>query len=353
MRRHLAAIAVAALTAVACQTGDGDDARRAEPSPTAAAATDASATTTAPDGATFANIPELVREVEPAVVAVLRQGGEGSGVIFDPDGLVVTNAHVVRGATDLAVQLADGSRVPAEVVAADRLSDLAVLRVDEDGLPAATFADRPPEVGELAVAMGNPLGLNNTVTAGIVSGLNRTLPAGGQQGGPTNVLVDLIQTDAAISPGSSGGALVAADGTVLGVNVAFASPAAGAVSIGFAIPSMTVTSIVEELLADGEVEHAFLGVQLAPVTPQIAEQFDLGVGEGALVVDVVEGGPAAEAGLESGAVITAVDGEPITAFTELIAALRGHDPGDVVTLTVVEGGEERQVEVELGERPSA
>ena len=280
----IALVAVALLLlAAACK----DD---AEPAATATATTatataealpaeTAGTATAPPEGGgsaraeTFSDIPDLVARVEPSVVAVQvatpAGTAEGSGVIWDTDGLIVTNNHVVEDAGEVTVAFASGQRVDAEVVDTDPLTDIAVLRVDRDGLPAATFADDLPAVGELALAVGNPLGFESTVTAGIVSGLHRSIPDDSPRARP---LVDLIQTDAAISPGNSGGALVGAGGEVIGVNVAYIPPAARAVSIGFAIPAPTVSAVVEQLLEDGEVSHAFLGINYATLTPDIAER---------------------------------------------------------------------------------
>jgi S1-C subfamily serine protease len=194
--------------------------------------------------------------------------------------------------------------------------------------------------------MGSPLGFANTVTAGIVSGLHREIPSGGT----TPALVDLIQTDAPISPGNSGGALVNADEEVIGVNVAYIPPEARAVAIGFAIPAPTVTDAVEQLLERGEVRHAFLGVEPRQVTADLSERLDLGVDEGALVFRLVEGSPADEAGIRPGDVIVELDGEPVRIVEDLLSALREKEPGDAVTVTVVRDGEERELEATLVER---
>jgi serine protease DegQ len=300
-----------------------------------------------PAGDVFGRIPDIVDEVDPSVVAVIVEDGEGSGVIWDDAGVIVTNNHVVAGSRDVEVVFATGERAPAEVQATDAFTDLAVLRVERNGLPAAEFADDLPDVGELAVAIGNPLGFENTVTAGIVSGIDRSIPSGGR----TPALVGLLQTDAPISPGNSGGALVNADGQVIGINVAFIPPEARAVSIGFAIPSPTVIDVVGQLLETGEVEHAFLGVEPAELTPQVADRFDIETDEGVLVFSVVEASPAAEAGLRAGDVIIAVDGEPLRSVEDLLAALREHSPGDRIELDVLRGGGQRRLTATLADRP--
>jgi serine protease DegQ len=239
-------------------------------------------TTAAPArGDVFGRIPEIVERVEPSIVAVAfetEQGsGEGSGVVWDAEGLIVTNNHVIEGARGIEVVLASGARLKATVRDTDPLSDLAVLQVERKGLPAARFADALPTVGELAVAFGNPSGFEQSVTAGIVSGLHRSIPSGGD----TPALVDLIQTDAPISPGNSGGALVDAAGEVIGINVAYIPPqTTGAVSIGFAIPAPTAVSVVRQLLQTGEVKRPFLGINFIQITPELAQELDLGVESG-------------------------------------------------------------------------
>jgi S1-C subfamily serine protease len=195
--------------------------------------------------------------------------------------------------------------------------------------------------------MGNPLGFEHSVTAGIVSGVHRSIPSGGR----TPALVDLIQTDAAISPGNSGGALVDGDARVIGINVAYIPPQAQAVAIGFAIPASTVVDVVEQLLDDGEAEHAFLGVEPLPITPQVADQFGLDVEQGVLVRSVVDGSGADRAGIRPGDIIVAAGGEPLEAVEDLYTFLRGASPGDRVELRLIRDGEEQTVTVELAERP--
>ena len=304
------------------------------------------ATPVAPTG-----IPELVERLQPSVVAIIARGavgeGEGSGVIYDAEGRIVTNNHVIEGAQRITVVLASGERLAARVRAADADSDLAVLEVDRQGLPPAEFAARLPRVGELAVAMGNPLGFENSVTAGIVSGLNRSLPTGAT----TPPLVDLLQTDAAISPGNSGGALVGSGGEVIGINVAYIPPQGGAVSIGFAIPAPEVVAVADELIATGRVRHAYLGVEPAAITAAIAEQFDLPTERGALVARVYARTPAARAGVRPGDIIVGAAGRRIESVEDLFAVLRDQDPGDEITLRALRDGRDVEVDVTLGERP--
>ncbi len=334
--------AALALLALGCSGEEGGD---ETPGPVAAQGGSGD------DEATVGHIPGIVDAVAPSIVAVLVSGpqgqGEGSGVIWSEDGVVVTNDHVVSGAEEVVVALASGERLPATVEASDPTTDLAVLRVERDGLPPAEFSEELPDVGELAVAMGNPLGFENTVTAGIVSGLHRSIPSGGQ----TPALVDLIQTDAAISPGNSGGALVGADGAVMGINVAYIPPVQRAVAIGFAIPSPTVVDVVTQLLEEGEVSHAFLGVRPAPLTPQLAEEFGIDAEAGVVVLNVVESSGAEKAGLRPGDVLVSADGEPLRTVEDLFETLRDRDPGDRIELEVLRDGERQTIEVELTDRP--
>jgi S1-C subfamily serine protease len=296
------------------------------------------------------SIPQIVDEVQPAVVAIQVRsrggGGEGSGVVFDDRGDVVTNAHVVEGATKVEVVLLSGERLPATVVGADPLVDVALVRVKRHDLPVARFARALPDIGELAIAMGNPLGLENTVTAGIVSATQRALPSGGQ----TPSLVDLIQTDAAISPGNSGGALVNGRGEVMGLNVAYLPPEAHAVSIGFAIPAQTVVDVAQQLEAGKKPAHAFVGIQPVPVTEQLAAQLHLGVTSGVLVQSVVEAGAAAAAGVRPGDVIVRAGGKAVSDVEDLYTVLRHHRPGETIDVVVWRDGKERTLRVKLGAR---
>ena len=348
MPRRLALLLAAAALLAGCSGDDG--AGEAQPQASTVTVTAPSTTERSASGAdTFGQIPEIVRRVEPSVVAILvGQGGEGSGVVWDDEGAIVTNNHVVAGSTTVQVVLATGETIPGRVEATDELSDLAVVRVDRDNLRAAEFAETLPVVGELAVAMGNPLGFEQSVTAGIVSGLNRSIPSGGQ----TPALVELIQTDAAISPGNSGGALVDADGRVIGLNVAYLPPAeTGAVSLGFAIPATVVRDVVTQLLANGEVRRAYIGIRTGQVTPEFAQAFGLDVEEGVAVVSVSPGTPAEEAGLREGDVIVTVEGGETPTVESLFARLRDFEPGDEVTLEIVRGRERRSIDVTLGESP--
>ncbi len=345
-RRSWTALAacVAVLAGLSACTGEGDD---ASPGTTAETTTTAARQSSSALGS-FADIPDVVAAVEPSIVAVVTDSGQGSGVVWSDDGVVVTNHHVVAGASTVELAFADGQRSTARVAATDPQTDLAVLRTDRRGLPAATFADELPRVGELAIAIGNPLGFENTVTAGIISGLGRSIPGAAQQ---APALVELIQTDAAISPGNSGGALVGGDGEVVGINVAYIPPTLGAESLGFAIPAPTVRDVVTELLERGSVRHAYLGIRPAPLTPEIAARLGTSRDEGVLVLAVTVPSPAAEAGLEPGDILVRAGDRELRTVEDFLGALRTRDPGDVLQLTVVRGDDERTVSVTLGERP--
>ena len=301
-------------------------------------------------GATLAVVPEVVDRLSPSVVTIRTGKGLGSGVVYRPDGLIVTNAHVVQGSSTVTVVFADGSSTKASVLATDKITDLAVVRVERDGLPAPKYADTLPQVGELAIAIGTPLGFETTVTVGVVSGVGREIPGAVTRG--QKALVNLIQTDAAISPGSSGGALVNGSGTVIGINDAYLPPKTGAVSIGFAIPATTVTYIVDQLLADGSAEHPYLGVTLATLTPALRKALGISAQQGVVVREVVDGSPAARADLRPGDVIVRFAGDGVTSVASLLGALRSTRPGEQVPMTVARGGGKVELTVTIGERPS-
>jgi serine protease Do len=294
-----------------------------------------------------------VRAVQPTPLGPQEGEGVGSGVIYRTDGYIVTNNHVVQSSDEVNVAFADGSTERGEVVGIDPSTDLAVVRVDRESLPAAKFHEGDLVVGQLAVAIGSPSGFQSTITAGVISGLNREVPARLTGGRQEVSLVDLIQTDAPVSPGSSGGALANRDGEVVGINVAYLPPdLTGAESIGFAIPSDTAISVADQLIDSGRVSNPFLGINLADLTPEISERFGLPVERGVIVTNVERGGPTDDAGLRREDVIIALDSAEIEDSGDLLGALRDYEPGDNVTLTVVRGGRggEERVEVELGER---
>ena len=308
-----------------------------------ATATPAPATTSGIDP--FAPVVDIVKQAQPTVVTVLTENALGSGIIYSADGYIVTNNHVVASGTQYTVAFASGEQVSATLVGTDPLTDVAVLKVNKTNLPVAQFEQNLPQVGQLAVAIGSPLGFENTVTVGIVSGLQRTIPGSAQE---SPALVDLIQTDAAISPGNSGGALVDANSQVIGMNVAFIPPTASAVSIGFAIPATTVTSVADDLIAGKQPQHAFLGVRYATLTPQIAQQYNINSDHGLVVLQVQAGTPADQAGMKPGDVILSVDGKDMNQVEDLIAALREHSPGDTVAIVIVRNNQQQTLQVTLG-----
>ena len=296
----------------------------------------------------FAVVAEIAVQVEPTVVTVFTDAGLGSGAIWSSDGLIVTNHHVIANSQQVVVGLASGDRLAAQIVGSDPRSDLALLDVEAEGLPAAAFEPDLPRVGTLAIAFGSPLGFHNSVTVGVVSGLQRSIPGSAVQ---TQALVDLIQTDAAISPGNSGGPLVNAEGLVIGINVAHIPPQAQAETLGFAIPAGTVIDVVEQLAAGEPVTYPYLGVQTTQMTPALARRFELEVTSGAIVLEAEEGTPAAEAGIMAGDVIVGLAGERVERVEDMLGILRRHDPGDTVEVVVVRDGQEQIFTVELGEAP--
>jgi serine protease Do len=283
-------------------------------------------------------------------------GGEGSGVVFREDGYIVTNEHVVSGSDGadvdtIAVTLATGEELSAEIVGRDALTDLAVIKVNKTGLPAASFLEDlgQVQIGEWAIAIGSPLGFENSVTLGVVSGLRRDIPA---SSGGSQSLVDLIQTDAAISPGNSGGALANGTGLVIGINVAYLPPAeTGAQDVGFAIPAGVVVSTAQQLIAGGAAVHAYLGIGPVTITESLRDQFGLSREKGLLVANVGAGSPAAEAGIEQGDIIVSLDGQLVASDSALFLFLRGKYPGETVFVVVDRSGTERQFQVTLAVRP--
>ncbi|MFL5818086.1 MAG: S1C family serine protease [Conexibacter sp.] len=293
---------------------------------------------------------QVYAQAKDSVVYVTSQTdqgeGTGSGFVISKEGLIVTNAHVVEGATTVSVKVGDGATHPATVVGRDESTDLAVLRVDDSGgrtFVPLTFADSSKlQVGDTTYAIGNPFGLDHTLTSGVVSALGRQIDA------PNGYAIDqVIQTDAPINPGNSGGPLLDDHGRVIGVNSQIltgtngGSSENGNVGIGFAIPSNTVRAIAAELAADGRVEHAYLGVQLAPTES----------GAGAQLAGVAAGTPAEQAGLQEGDVIVALDGSPVDGADALAAAIGAHKPGDEVRLTLERDGARHTVTVALGTQP--
>ncbi|MFC8038027.1 S1C family serine protease [Paenarthrobacter sp. NPDC057355] len=306
----------------------------------------------AESGATgdLSSVPGIVREVEPSVVTIQTSGGVGSGVIYRSDGTIVTDAHVVEDQDkkpfkSVQIRFADGSEAPATVVGVDDATDVAVVKADRGGLPAAKFSTTLPQVGELAVVIGSPLGLEQTVTAGIVSALHRNMPPSEES---PQGLLDLIQTDAPISPGNSGGAVVNSSSEIIGLSEAYLPPSSGAVSIGFVTPSATVIDIAEQILKSGSAKHPVLGIVPTDISSETADRFGLPVTSGALVIGVAEGGPAASAGLRPGDIITQFDGQKIANVTDLLAAIRKKEPGQQAVVEFHRGKEMKSTTATLG-----
>jgi serine protease Do len=279
--------------------------------------------------------------------------GIGSGVIYRSDGYIITNHHVVEGAREVDVSFVDGTTERGKVVGTDPTTEIAVIEVNRDNLPAANFVEeQDPVVGQMTIAVGSPSGFESTVTSGVVSGVGREVPSEYTGGRQDNALVDLIQTDAAISPGNSGGALANRDGEIIGINVAYLPPSeTGAVNLGFAIPSDTATSIADQLIETGEVSTPYLGVVTTDLSPEDAERFGLPMDSGALVTTVEPGSGAAAAGVRRGDVITVLGGSDVEGYGDLLGALRDYQPGDTARLTVFRNGDERTLDVTLSERP--
>ena len=279
--------------------------------------------------------------------------GQGSGVIISADGYVLTNNHVVEGAKQITVRLADGRHFKGRIIGRDARTDIAVVKVDSKNLPAAEFGDSNAiRAGDWAIAIGNPLGFGNSVTVGVISATKRTdLPVG-----PGKVLGEAIQTDAAINRGNSGGALANIDGQLIGINTAIYSTEAGqgSIGIGFAIPSNTARKVAKQLIEKGRIVRPWLGVQLADISGDFAawyEQHGYKGRDGAIVMAAVPGSPAAKKGLMQGDIITQIDDKKIANPDMLIAEINKHKVGDVVKLSIWRMGRSQMVIIKLEEMP--
>ena len=275
------------------------------------------------------------------------QVGLGSGVIVSRDGYLLTNNHVIDGADDIEVSLTDGRQARAKLVGTDPETDVAVLKIELDKLPAITFGDAERlEVGDVVLAIGNPFGVGQTVTSGIVSALGRN-----QLG--INTFENFIQTDAAINPGNSGGALVDAAGNLLGINTAIYSRTGGSLGIGFAIPVSTARQVMEALIKDGRVTRGFLGVEQRDLTPEIAQTLKLPIKQGVLITGVLQSGPASAGGLRPGDVVVSIGEVPVTSTRQLLNAVAALRPQAVAALGVQRGDKALGVNVTVGQRPAA
>jgi serine protease Do len=269
--------------------------------------------------------------------------GEGSGFFISSDGYAVTNNHVVDHSTSVKVTTDDGKTYDAKVIGTDEKTDLALIKVDGGSFPYVKFADHAPRIGDWVVAVGNPFGLGGTVTAGIVSARGRDIGAGPYD--------DFIQIDAPINKGNSGGPAFDVDGNVIGVNTAIFSPSGGSVGIGFDIPADTAKVVVAQLKDKGHVTRGWIGVQIQPVTADIADSLGMKNAEGALVAEPQPGSPAAKSGIESGDIITAVDGAAIKNAHELARKIGAMSPGTSVKLGILRKSEQKTVTLTLGELP--
>ena len=313
----------------------------------------------------------LFERVGPSVVhiqIVTNQGdsGSGSGFFYDTNGHIVTNNHVVEDATDISVVLADETQWPAEVVGTDPDADLAVIRISTlpvSAVPATLGDSDQVRVGQWAIAIGNPFGLERTVTRGIVSALGRVFP---QETGYS--IANMIQTDAAINPGNSGGPLLDLRGRVIGVNTMIVSETGASAGLGFAIPVNMVKKVVPALIAEGRYDHPWLGIHGYTISAALVETLNLPVNRGAIISEVTAGGPSERAGLRGGSrtltvpgyvepvsaggdIIVAIDGNPVTGMDTVISYLDRTEAGQVVTLEIIRGGNRLTVEVTLGKRP--
>jgi putative serine protease PepD len=284
-------------------------------------------------------VKAVARALGPSVVVIKTEEGLGSGVVYDPSGLIITNAHVVGTAKNVTVTLNDGRSVEGTVSGADAATDIAVVKIDAPNLSAARLAAQAPEVGDLVVALGSPFGLDQTITSGVVSAVNRAVDSG------NGTTVNMLQTDAAINPGNSGGALANRKAEVVGINSMIYSETGANNGIGFAIPIARAKDIADHLVAGQKIEKASLGVSTKPATNGDA---------GAVVASVVAGSAAEKAGVQVGDEIVAVDGTAVKDPTQLAGAVAAHNPGDTVKLTVKRGGQQVDLSAALGTaKPSA
>jgi serine protease DegQ len=269
----------------------------------------------------------------------------GSGVIVSPNGYILTNQHVVEAADEIQVALADGRTLPARVVGSDPETDLAVLKIDIDKLPAITFAQIDSlKVGDWVLAVGNPFGVGQTVTAGIVSALGRTHLG-------INTFENFIQTDAAINPGNSGGALVDSQGNLVGVNSAIYSRTGGSQGIGFAIPVSIARQVMEQIIKSGSVTRGWVGIEVQDLTPELAESFNLKTTEGALIAGVLKGGPADAGGVRPGDILQAVNANAVVDSASLLNLIAALPPGKDAQLTVARKQQSLKLKIRVGRRP--
>ncbi len=274
-----------------------------------------------------------------------RQFSLGSGVIVSPEGYILTNNHVVEAADEIEVALADGRKVSAKLVGTDPETDLAVIKTELKNLPSITLGRlENAKVGDVVLAIGNPFGVGQTVTMGIVSALGRNHLG-------INTFENFIQTDAAINPGNSGGALVDTQGHLLGINTAIYSRSGGSLGIGFAIPVTTVKTVMESIIRNGQVVRGWIGVEPQDITPELAESFGLQKSSGTIIAGVLKGGPADKAGVKPGDILLAVADKPVTDTISMLNLVAQLTPGDKVKLTVMRKSRETVLNLTVGKRP--
>jgi serine protease DegQ len=274
-----------------------------------------------------------------------RSSSLGSGVIVSPAGYILTNSHVVEAADEIEILLADGRKMLAKQVGSDAESDLAVLRVESDQLPAITFGSSENlQVGDIVLAIGNPFGVGQTVTSGIVSALGRN-----QLG--INTFENFIQTDAAINPGNSGGALIDAGGNLIGINTAIYSRSGGSMGIGFAIPVATAKLVMESIIKTGSMTRGWIGVEVQEITPALADSFKLKDTRGAIIAGVLRDGPADKAGIKPGDVLLGIDDKTVSDPQNMLTLVAGLQPGSTAQLKLRRGQGELDVKVVVGKRP--
>lgn len=270
----------------------------------------------------------------------------GSGVIVSPEGYILTNHHVVEAANEIQVALMDGRNAEARVIGSDPESDLAVLKIDLDNLHSITFGESDKaRVGDIVLAIGNPFGVGQTMTMGIIGALGRS-----QVG--LNTFENFIQTDAAINPGNSGGALTDTSGNLIGINTAIFSRSGGSLGIGFAIPVDAAKQIMQQIIETGSVIRGWLGVSMQNITPELAESFGLKKAGGALIAGVLKNGPADDAGIKPGDVLVAVNGKRVADSSEMLNLVASLAPGKSATLTILRNGGQQDILVRIGKRPA-
>ena len=274
-----------------------------------------------------------------------RAASLGSGVIVSSQGYILTNHHVIEAADEIEIALADGRKTKARVIGSDPETDLAVVRVDMEGLPAITFGYSDNAlVGDIVLAIGNPFGVGQTVTMGIISALGRTHLG-------INTFENFIQTDAAINPGNSGGALVDASGNLIGINTAIVSRTGGSLGIGFAITAGVAKQIMEQIIRTGGVTRGWIGVEVQDMTPELAESFKRPTTSGALIAGVLKGGPADRAGVKPGDIIVGVGGKEVTDSSGMLNLVAALPPGNMATVTVMRNQNKKAIEIKVGKRP--